>query len=426
MLNWNKHAAKGASFYMKYLSLEPQAEGRAGYQQRIKEENIKHVFDLIRAGKCESRAELVRTMHLSATTVSALVDELQDMGLILEVGPSLTSLPGRRPMKLRLNNSGHQLAIFSLSRRGVHFTLFDLGCCVLESFFVEHPAKASEKNDCGDDYAALFEDVLLRRSKCFDPKSVLVIGVSFPGIYLEDEKAFYVETAMHVSFSEVSMRTLSQRMNIPIFLANVSMCRAYAEKKYLDRFLDPSDETKDLIFINICDGVGAGILSEGNILTGPYFTAGELGHISIDFHGKPCACGNRGCLENYVNQNAIFDAVTQECERIGEPIPQDFFALEGAYERSAATRKVLNDVAEKLAIGIYTMICSTGIRRIVVGGGIEILGNGFLEHLRSFASKHQHLTRHMCVNYARAGADGDSTGLAHYFLDKVYRIIARE
>ena len=411
---------------MKYLSAEPHTEQRVGYQQKIKEQNIKRIFDLVRGGKCASRAELVRTMHLSATTVSALVDELQEKGLILEVGPSMTPLPGRRPMKLRLNNGGHQLVVFTLSRRGVRFSLYDLGCRVIETFFVEHPSGASEKKDSGEDYALLFEDVLLRRSKHFDPASTLVIGVSFPGIYLEEERAFYVETAMNVTLSEEAMLDLEARLGIPLFFANVSMCHAYAEKKFLDSSLGPEDETQDLIFINICDGVGAGILSGGTVLTGPYNTAGEFGHISIDFHGSLCNCGNRGCLENYVNQNAIFASVAAACAAASEPVPSDFSELDGIYERSPAARAVLDDVAEKLGIGIYTMICATGIRRIVVGGGIEILGEGFLEQLRRCTSKRHHLTRHMCMSYARVGADGDSAGLAHYFLDKAYSITLQE
>lgn len=354
------------------------------------------------------------------------MDELEEKGLILEAGPSLTPLPGRRPMKLRLNHAGHQLAIFSLSRRGVRFNLYDLGCRVLESFFVEHPAGTSGKRDFDNNYARLFEDVLLNRSKAFDQSKTLVIGVSFPGIYLEEEKAFYVETAMNVSISELSMLELEKRLGIPIFFANVSMCYAYAEKKHLDASLGPDAETKDLIFINICDGVGAGILSEGNIMTGPYNTAGEFGHISIDFNGGLCNCGNRGCLENYVNQNAIFDSVVKACREANEPVPENFSDLAGIYDRSLPAQKVLNSIAEKLAIGIYTMICATGIRRIVVGGGIEILGEGFLDHLRTCASKRHHLTHHMSMNYAHAGAEGDSVGLAHYFLDKAYSITMHE
>ena len=78
---------------MKYLALETQLDQRVGYQQFIKEQNIKRVFDLVRSGRCASRAELVRTMHLSATTISALVEELHEDGLVIETGPTLTSTP---------------------------------------------------------------------------------------------------------------------------------------------------------------------------------------------------------------------------------------------------------------------------------------------------------------------------------------------
>lgn len=149
---------------MKYLSLEHHGEMHASYQQMVKEQNIKRVFDLVRCGRCASRAELARTIFLSATTTSALVEELTRRDLILETGFGFTALPGRRPMKLRLNRGGRQIAIFSLSRKGVRFDLLDLSCTVIESLFVEHPvgeeAASSEK---GENYAQIFEDILLNR-----------------------------------------------------------------------------------------------------------------------------------------------------------------------------------------------------------------------------------------------------------------------
>lgn len=406
---------------MKYLALEPQGQQRVGYQQLIKEQNIKHIFDLVRSGRCASRAELVRAMHLSATTVSALVEELEGERLVLESGPTLTSMPGRRPMKLRLNYEGRQLAIFSLSRRGVRYTLYDLGCRVIESFFVDHPVGDGDAADSGEDYARLFEDVLLRRSASFDRANAIVIGVSFPGIYLEEEQAFSVRAAMNVSFSEESMRRLERRMGVPLFLANVSMCQAYAEKKCLEA-ANGGAEIRDMIYVNVCDGVGAGIISEGSILTGPFNAAGEFGHITVDAAGAPCKCGNRGCLEQYANQNAILDRVRAACAAAGKPLPERFSDLEGIYERVPEARAALDDIAEKLAAGIYAVVCVMGIRRIVVGGGIETLGEAFLETLRCSLRSRRLLAGKVEMSYGRAGADGDSAGLAHYFLDKAYTI----
>lgn len=407
---------------MKYLPLKAQKDQRVGYQQFIKEQNIKRVFDLVRSGRCASRAELVRTMHLSATTISALVEELQEMGLIVETGPTMTSTPGRRPMRLRLNYAGRQLAIFSLSRRGVRYTLFDLGCRPIESLFVEHAVGEEEGGDQGEDYAALFEEVLLRKSKCFNRANAIVIGVSFPGIYLEEEQAFSVRAAMNVSFSEESMMHLEQRIGVPLLLGNVSMCLAYAEKKCIDAGRASDDELRDLIFINICDGVGAGIISEGAILAGPSNTAGEFGHITIDPNGVPCKCGNRGCLEQYVNQNAILRRVQAACEAADRPAPQAFSELEGVYARIPEARPVLDSIAEQLASGVYALTCVMGIHRVVVGGNAGILGAEFLEMLQEHVRSRHLLAGRTEVSYGHAGPEGDSAGLAHYFLDKTYTI----
>lgn len=407
---------------MKYLALETQLDQRVGYQQFIKEQNIKRVFDLVRSGRCASRAELVRTMHLSATTVSALVEELQQAGLVVETGPTLTTTPGRRPMRLRLNYGGRQLAVFSLSRRGVRFTLFDLSCRPIESFFVEHSVGDGETDGAEEDYAALFEDVLLHKSKRFDRANAIVIGVSFPGIYLEEEQAFSIRAAMNVSFTEKSMRRLEQRLGVPLLLGNVSMCLAYAEKKCIDAFMSDGDGLRDLIFINICDGVGAGIISEGAILAGPYNTAGEFGHISLDPNGAPCQCGNRGCLEQYVNQNAILRRIQEACRATGSAPPQSFQELEGAYARMPEARSVLDSVAEQLATGVYALICITGIRRVVVGGYADILGKEFLQRLQDCVRRRHQLGGCTEMSYGHAGPEGDSVGLAQYFLDRAYTI----
>ncbi len=407
---------------MKYLSLDRSEDRRPGYQQLIKEKNIKRVFDLVRGGRCASRAELVRAMHLSATTISALVEELVGEGLLLETGPTLTSLPGRRPMSLRLNAAGRQLAAFSLSRRGAHFTLMDLSCRTLESFFVEHPVGENEPMDSGEEYARLFEDVLLHRSQLFDRERAIMVGVCFPGIRIEEEQAFSVRTAMSISFSEASMRVLEQRLGVPLFLGNVSMCLAYAEKKNLDALTDGTEETRDLIFINVCDGVGAGIISEGAILTGPYNTAGEFGHFSVDVNGPPCTCGNRGCLEQYVNLNAILRSAAEACAHSGVPAPQTFAELAERAPGLDAVRGVLEATADRLALGIYTLMCATGIRRVVLGGGIELLGPDFLQMVSERVRSRTLLTRHMRMSYARSGPDGESVGIAQYFLDKAYTI----
>lgn len=408
---------------MVYLSGNPVIPAGMTYQQQVKEANIKHIFDYLRSGVCESRAELVRAMELSATSVSVLVEELQARQFIEEGGTKPTSQPGRRPIRLEFNANSRHIAVFSLSRRGIVFTLLNLKCAVLEHIFVEFESTQCAGTDAGQCYAEKFEEILKKRSRLFDPARTLCVGICVPGVFLPGEHMISMSTSIKVVFSEDSMNAFEQSIGLPVFVQNSSVCLAYAEKKYLDVGKPDDAQTKDLIYVNISDGVGASILSHGDIFTGPCFTAGEIGHMSIDYRGRPCACGNRGCLERYVNLNAILQAVQKKCAECGLSQPQSFEELASSWRDISEVDAVLNGIAELLSHGINNIICATGIMNIAVGGGIEALGDRFLVRVREgIRRKAWSLHDRLQVNYTGAGPNAESVGFAHYFLDKAFTI----
>ena len=407
---------------MKYLPLDTAGVNRTGYQQQVKESNIKRIFDLVRSGKCKSRAELVRVMNLSATSVSVLVEELAARGLIYETGPKQTSLPGRRPISLRLNSDERQIAVFTLLREGVRYTLLNLECQVLESGFFPLNSAGQTDEDAGDSYAALFEEILSKHAKRFDRQRALVIGINFPGLFIESEHLFSNKSALGTRFSEASMRRLRERVGLPIFLFNGTRSLAYAEKKHLDAAHPDSPETQDMVFIEIRERISCAIISGGVIYTGPYHVAGEIGHFTIDHNGRPCFCGNKGCLERYVNQSAILEDARQACEAAGLKAPASLEELGKRYPNEPALHASVMNSARLLAFGLYSILCSSGMRRIALGGGIEALGEAFLRELYRAICARNVLIRHLDLSYAQAGPDAVSVGLAQYFLDKVYTI----
>ncbi|MEF9896412.1 MAG: helix-turn-helix domain-containing protein, partial [Clostridia bacterium] len=119
---------------MMYLTERPMT--RSVNQQTMKEENLKHLFSLIREGADMTRARLSKCAGLSATTVSALVDELVTKGLVAEGGLAKTARSGRKPITLCVEGRSRQIPVFSLNKWGVRYTLYDLNCQALESFFV--------------------------------------------------------------------------------------------------------------------------------------------------------------------------------------------------------------------------------------------------------------------------------------------------
>ena len=400
-------------------------------QQAIKEENMKRIFLELHGRREMTRVQLSRSTGLSAATVSALVDELVRMGLFFETGPAKTDHIGRKPINLRIHPDSRQLPVFALSRWGAQFILYDLNMQPLETSFIPHSSdqyggfedndpESDGNPDTGADYADLIRNAL-EKSHLYDPARAIAVCVVSPGIFVQEKDAYSL-SALHVSFSRAVMAELEKEIRVPMFFGNSSMAHAYAEKKALDAI---GEEVNDLMYIYVRDGVGAGILCGGDLFLGAEETAGEIGHVTINAEGKRCVCGNRGCLEQYINVDTILERVRRATPggEAGNPITLE--SIGAAYEAGqSAVRYVMDDIAEKLFRGIYSAICLTGIKRIVIGGGIEQLGNAFLKKLRSFSGENggRMLMRNVTIDYTRSGLSGDALGIAAYYLDKVFTI----
>lgn len=383
-------------------------------QQAIKAENLKRIFlELHRHGEM-TRVQLSRSTNLSAATVSALVDELVRLGLFIETGPARTDHIGRKPINLRIRPDGRQLPVFALTRNGARFTLYDLNLQPLETLFVPLDSgryggsEGGEYPDSGQDYADLLKGAL-EKSRRFDAARAAAVCVVSPGAFDRERDAFLLPE-LRVRFSRAVMAELEKELQVPLFFGKSSMARAYAEKKALDA---AGEEVRDLIYLCVSDSVSAGILCGGDLFLGAEGAAGEIGRMAVDWDGVPCAC-----LERYVNVNAIL-------EPFGEAAALE--SVGSAYEAgNPAAVRALDGVAEKLFRGICGAVCLTGIRRVVIGGGVERLGQGFLLKLRSLArgDRGRTPTRDIAIDYSRSAPGGDALGIASYFLDRVYPIVS--
>ena len=275
---------------MHYLTESLNEAEKLTNQQLIKEENIKCLFNLLNRNEM-ARADMVRVTKLSPTTVSALVEELVHENLVVETGFAQTMQTGRKPINLRINAPGRQIPVFSFSRWGVRYTLYNLKLEELETIFIPHDAEryggfsldADQPDpDAGADYANIMREVLLNRSHLYHPEIALVVCICFPGIYLPEQKQFSL-SAMHVSMGLDTLKQLEDELKVPLFFGNSSQSLAYAEKKHLE---GTEKATDDLIFVNVCEGVGAGIISNGEIFSSKSNFAGEIGHVSSNYNGQ--------------------------------------------------------------------------------------------------------------------------------------------
>jgi glucokinase len=210
------------------------------------------------------------------------------------------------------------------------------------------------------------------------------IGIATAGII--DTNRQMVIFASNLNWSDVAIGDkLGQRFGVPVQLINDANSAAVAEWAF-----GSASGTDDLIYVTVSTGVGAGIISGGRLITGIGDSAGEFGHISLDPEGPLCACGNRGCLENYVSGLALAKMAQEQLQAGAESSLRT--VCEG--ELGRITAKEIGEQAESgdplsislmkqagyyLGVGLTNLIHLFNPQVIVFGGGVMKNGRILLE-----------------------------------------------
>src|SRR5690606_17838771 len=98
-------------------------------------------------------------------------------------------------------------------------------------------------------------------------------------------------------------------------------------------------------YVTVSTGVGAGIITNGQLLQGISASAGEVGHISVNFNGDRCSCGNVGCLENYTSGTALARIANERLEQTALGPWTSKLLLEQANEGHAGAREIIEEAA---------------------------------------------------------------------------------
>ena len=143
------------------------------------------------------------------------------------------------------------------------------------------------------------------------------VGVAFPGLLntFEGKVKRSINLGSEWNFFPVK-KVLEEEIDMPVFIENNSKASALAE-----RWFGGATQCKDLVFVNLGEGISAGVIIEDRILQGAQGHAGEIGHMSILEGGPLCNCGNRGCLESFCGIPAIMRKVKGELSIIPDDDP---------------------------------------------------------------------------------------------------------
>lgn len=332
----------------------------------IKAHNLSSILLTLLHHQPISRVRLSRQIGLSTTTVTNLVAELVEQGIVQEDGTdvlALTGGAGRLPRALRfVPESRYALGIFIGVRR-IRVVLGDLGARIRDAEVTPHLAGEQPETTVAR-IIALAHTLLARNGLDERRERVVGVGVGASGLVARDTGVNLL--APRLRWRDVPLRRmLAEGLGLPVVVDNNVRTMALAESLY-----GAGQAAASLILVYGQIGVGAGIVIDGRVYRGSSYGAGEIGHWTMQPEGGLlCRCGNTGCLETLVGEPAIV-----ELARALRPgLPADETAplaaiFAAARAGDAALAELIADRARHLGIAIANLIDVLNPELILLGG----------------------------------------------------------
>ncbi|WP_101255381.1 ROK family transcriptional regulator [Streptomyces barkulensis] len=344
-----------------------------GSQSSLHRANLERVVRAVRIAGSLTQAEIARTTGLSAATVSNIVRELKDNGTV-EVTP--TSAGGRRARSVSLSGDAGIVVGVDFGHSHLRVAVGNLAHQVLaeESEPIDVDASASQGFDRAERLVErLIEVTGFRREK------VIGMGLGVPGP-IDVETGVLGSSTILPGWAGTNPREeLASRLGVEVHVDNDANLGALGELVW-----GSGRGARDLAYIKVASGVGAGLVIDGRIYRGPGGTAGEIGHITLDESGPVCRCGNRGCLETFTAARYVLpllhsshgpDLTMPEMVRL-------------ARSGDPGCRRVVADVGRHVGSGVANLCNLLNPSRVVLGGDLAEAGELVLGPIRDSVSRY--------------------------------------
>ena len=346
--------------------------------QDTKEHNTTLVLKTIYHSKTLSRADIARATRLTRTTVSEIVSDLLDTGMVREIGLGPSTL-GKPPTLVAFQPDARQLICVDLGEEAFQGALVNLHGDVLHRCSL--PLDEAKGDAAMGLVHRLVEDLSALRTA-----PLLGIGIGTPGPVDPDRGVIHL--AVNRAWANLDLRkSLSARFQVPIHIANDCHVAALAESAYGGHGRSPN-----LVLIKVGEGIGSGLVFGGKLHAGDGFSAGEIGHLCVTRGGLPCTCGNLGCLETVASTPALLRQAREEARRDpaspfgqaaalkGVSLP---FLKEACAEGDPQATALAWDLGTHLGIVAASFAVVLNIHRIVISGMPSLFGEPLLEAMRA-------------------------------------------
>jgi N-acetylglucosamine repressor len=357
-----------------------------------REINRQIALTLIRTHQPISRADLARLMETNRANVTFLVNELLDENLVREGAQGSERVRGRKPTFLYINaKNSYAVAVDIRASRSFVMVTDSIGKQIgdIISFPTEFDPEKLVRS-LGERVRKVLRDNT-------DTSECDGIGIVIPGML--DRKTGVVLNAPTLGWHDVNLlKPLRAEFGeIEVHLENSG--KACALSQVWATRTDTA-APNDIVFVSVSDGLGVGVVINGELMRGRHNTAGEFGHVPLSIDGPQCSCGAHGCWEAYVSNLATLSRyfgrnVTQ---RQPQSLETAEFTIEDLITRArggdSRAMTALQSTARYLGLGLASIINAIDPARVYIGGEITEAWDLIEQHVRD-AIRERTLTREL-------------------------------
>ncbi|MWB99694.1 ROK family transcriptional regulator [Agromyces seonyuensis] len=353
---------------------------------------VSQLFQLLRDGVPRTRAELAKSTGLARSTIAARVDELMRMGLITPVADAV-STGGRPPSQFALNPAAKVVLAADLGASHATIAITDLTGRVL--------AEHHDALDIALGPVPVLTWVVEGASKLLAEtghleSQVAAVGIGVPGP-VEHSTGQPVNPPIMPGWDRFDIPGwVHDHLPVPVLVDNDVNIMALGERAAA------WPAVEHLMFVKVATGIGAGLISGGELQRGAQGIAGDIGHVRVARGSDvPCHCGNRGCLEALASGPAIARALREQGVEAHSGDDVVDLVKRGNIDAIQAVRQAGRDIGEVLTAAVSLMNPSV----IAIGGGMARVGEHLIAGVREvvYTRSTPLATEHLSIVQSTAG-----------------------
>jgi N-acetylglucosamine repressor len=356
----------------------------------LKKINRLSIINIIKDNEPISRQQLSQVTGLTPPAITGIIRELLDSGFVLETGLG-QSQGGRKPIKLTFNSAAAHVI-------GIELTRFEtvIGIADLKNDPSDIRTMNWDMSEPETGINLLVSEIerIIGQSD-HEKKKFLGIGIAFPGLL--NAKTGLVRRSVNLGpgWNNFPLKeVLERRLGMPVVTENNARASALAE-----RWFGGGIGCKNLAYVNLGEGISAGVILDDRILQGSQGYAGQMGHIVIKEDGSLCNCGNRGCLEALCGAPALLRTAAAELTMVknGDPL-KHIFDVTGkvtladillcAKEPDSYAEKLLHEVGRLVGMAIADVVNLYNPEKVFLGGKVARGANVFIGTLKEVVLSH--------------------------------------